>query len=296
MDSFIIIIKVHLCVQLLLSISIILLNGPFMIALVKTRSLHSPSNAALGCLCCSDLLIGIVAISLSAYGFWSIANIAPDGSHIYFDLFQALIIIIGLSSLFMTLVNLDRYVAVCHPYKYLQYATPKLYAIIFISTTLIYAVIISVSSLTGGIYRGYSKNVIIMFIIICTLLLLMYCTFKEFQVIRRHRREISSLGCQNEGQQIRFQYEAKQCQIVVLLVFIFAFCKIPNIILYVLLAVLEVELTLLLLIFSLLSDILLFLNCVLNPIVYYFRIRAFRNAMKAVLHCQRVQQQSRQDK
>ena len=287
MDWFDILVILHLIVQFLLFIFVVILNGTFMLALVKKRALHAPSNAALGCLCCSDLLIGILTMPVWALNTSIIHNESLyDSTELFVEIAKVYWIFSGFSSLFVMLVNLDRYAAICHPFTYMQHATAKLYVVTAISACAIYALMVGFAYLVDKLYDVYCTGVIYIMITSITTLILVYCTWKIFNVIRRHRREIASVENMSNGQpQGRFQRETKRHHTIILLVALHFICKMPHIISYMLVNMHIVPFNIVLLIVSAASDNLLLLNSLLNPLVYYFSVAIFRAAMKAVLRC-----------
>ena len=274
-------IEIEFAIEIITSISIILLNGCFMVVLVKKSSLHTPSNAILGCLCCSDLLIGIFSffflmlIMLEALRYVKTIDV-------YIGTRTALAALNGLSSLHIVLVNLDRYAAICHPFWYLQYATIKRYSIISVSMLLLYSVCITISLILDKQYTTNSRLLIYSFIYIATILILMYCNWKILRVIARHRRQVASIE-RHVGES--HNSDTTRYRIVVVLVIMYLFCKMPGIIIFILFSRAEFQTSFLVL--TLVFDFLSLLNCVLNPIVYCFRIRVFRDAVKELLRCQR---------
>ena len=153
---------------------------------------------------------------------------------------------------------------------------------------MVYVAIVGISYAIDGIYNGYSTSGIIMVVIIITALMLLYCTWKIAGVIRRHRIEITSAEDHLDGQHSRFQSEKKRYRVTVILVILFAFCKLPQVVSYVLVVKEDIQMTTSLLSFAIVSDNLLLLNCFLNPLVYYFRMQTFRKAMKELFCCQRT--------
>ena len=285
MELLTILVLVYVSIFSILSTSVVFLNGLFLIAFLKKRSLHSPSNAVLLGLCCSDLLIGILSFVQWILLIFGIANTFNEQTYLFF--FNSFFACTGISSLFMTLVNLDRYAAICHPFKYLQYATPKLYAVISISTCLASFVVISIVYALDKTY-GKNNSIVLFVIIVATAKFMwIYFNWKIFQVIHRHRREIASVERLSSGQQNRFQADTKRYRIMVLLIILFVSCKLPPSIFYMLVVVRSIEITNSLFIASVVFDTLLLLNSLFNPLVYYFSASMFRTAMKSVLCCQR---------
>ena len=280
MGLFTTIIEIVFAIEVIISISTILLNGCFIVALVKKSSLHTPSNTILGCLCCNDLLIGIFSFP------YLIAFHYADSRDVYIILATVLTALIGLSSLFIVLVNLDRYFAICHPYWYLQYATIKRYSIVSVSMLLLYSVCITISVMLDKGYTKTSRLVIYSSIYIATILILMYCNWKILRVISRHRREVDSIERHggSHGGEIHDSDTARYHVVIALVIMYFCY-KMPGIILYIFVSRTRFKMSLYVL--GLVFEFLSLLNCALNPILYCFRIRVLRDAVKEVLLCQR---------
>ena len=286
MDAFSIVLKAYSAIQLLLSIPVVILNTLFLTAFAKKRPLHTPSNSVLVCLSCSDLLIGILSFILGAIDILRTIDKSIDTWTVYNVLFYKFLALTGVSSLFMTVVNLDRFAAICYPYQYVQYATAKIYVVIYISTCLIFTLLMCASFLFNPAYRPtYAVSAFFVVISTCALTLTL-CNWKIFIVIRRHRREIRSVARDNsESYRNGPQLETKRHRIVVLLVVVFVFCNLPHIISRVILVALNMQYKMELEIFAIASDVLLLLNSLINPIVYYYRIQVFRSATEEILCC-----------
>ena len=267
----------------------ILFNGLFMVALVKKKSLHTPSNAVLGCLCCNDLLIGIISMPLwilnTSIDFKSLDHNAAGHFVIISKIFY---VSTGLSSLFMMLVNLDRYAAICQPFKYLQNATAKLYAVISICTFVIFVLLMSITLVIDRVYDVYSAIFILITMLLLITLSLIFCNWKIIIVILRHRRSIASVERQSVTQHSEFQRETKRYHIVVLLIIFYVLLNLPSRVSLILFVVHKTRFTDLLLIFYMVSNVLLLLNSVINPLVYCFRIRVFRSAVRDLFCCKRA--------
>ena len=288
MGAFSIVLKAYSAIQLLFSMPVVILNALFITAFAKKRPLHTPSNSVLVCLSCSDLLIGILSFILGAIDILRIIYKSIDTWAVYNVLFYRFLAFTGVSSLFMTLLNVDRFAAICYPYQYVQYATAKFYVVIYISACLIFTLLMCASFLFNPAYRqAYAVSAFFFVISTCALTLTL-CNWKICIVIRRHRREIGSVA-RNSSESFRNgpQLETKRHRIVVLLVVVFVFCNLPHIISRVILVVLNMQYKMELEIFAIVSDILLLLNSLINPIVYCYRIQAFRSATKEVLCFQR---------
>ena len=270
---------------ILVSILVVLLNGVFMITLVRKRSLHTPSNAVLGCLCCSDIMIGMLSCTLFTLNF--LENNIGIHKVVIFLIVKLYLLFISISSLFMTLVNLDRYAAICHPFKYIRCATAKRFAVISASTCSIYAGIVLCSFAIDSIYRIHSDSVIFMISVFSISLILITCNCRILRVIYIHRRSIASLSRIRNGCHTGIERETKRYRFTVLLIVLFVLCKLPPVIDYGLHVMWRVKANEVMTTLSKFSAYLLLLNSLFNPILYYVRIKAFREAMKVVFCPQR---------
>ena len=104
-------------------------NAVFFITLTKTSLLHTPSNVLLGALCATDLLAGVLCQPLF------IAMLLSSPGPCCTLLARIFYFIYDLScwnSFICTLmVTLDRYAAICYPYRYRAHATCRKYIYIF---------------------------------------------------------------------------------------------------------------------------------------------------------------------
>ena len=100
-------------------------NIVFFITLLKTPSLHTPSNTLLGALCVTDLLAGLVCQPLSMSVLLSKPAPCCPPLLIAYDISFKLSS--ANSFVFSLLITLDRYAAIQYPYRYLEYASCKKY-------------------------------------------------------------------------------------------------------------------------------------------------------------------------
>ena len=278
MDLFNIVSNTCFFIEVVLSICGVIFNMLFMIALVKKKILHTPSNAVLGCLCCSDILIGAISLFLA---------IPYIPSHLNVVMSQSFYVLIAVASLFIALVSIDRYVAICHPFSYLRYVTPKLYAVVSVISCILCVLVLGVAAFIDMIYSLKSALVVHTIIFTFTTLILVHCNLRIIIVIRKKIRDIAPIDSQNNEQQSRLRLEAKRYRIIVILVLVFVSSKLPCIISFLLVYIGKLELTVLRYLILLASKSLLLVEGVINPFVYYFRISTFRSAIKEVLCCKR---------
>lgn len=129
-----------LIIDLLSTIMAIIGNSLFMLTLIKSRSLHTPSNVLLGSLCFSDLIVAFIAQPI----LWSFyAKMLMDGS-INNTLLEVSVSAVqfsaGLSFLFAVIVTLDRFVAIFYPYRYHASANCKTHTNISIIAVILWLV------------------------------------------------------------------------------------------------------------------------------------------------------------
>ena len=273
--------------NIVISISAVLLNSLFITALKRKRSFYSPATAILGCLCCSDLVVGVVTLPA-----W-IANITLHNTPLY-DLqkltWLRLLGYVGvafanLSVHFIAMVNLDRYVAIIHPFTYVTHATCNLWIIISICSGTIWLVLMAVMYVLHEVLDLETDYIItfIFYSIMATTII--YCNWNICGVILKQRRAISSNGKESQGHHQRFSFEKKQYYLVVFLILILILCKIPFLMSFLYRRFSSKGHMLARGILSICSDFGIILNSLLSPLVYYLRLRMFQIAVKEVLCC-----------
>ena len=285
MDLFRIFSIAYLFTQFTLSVSAVVLNGLFIVVLASKGSLHTPSNAVLGCLCGSDLLTGIT--SFVQWILFMTGSISSINDVTFIAVYSMFLVFSGLSFIFMGFIHLDRYAAICEPFKYLQYATSKLYIAISFPTCFTYVLMIGAAFSLDIAYNLNSFVVILTLIVGFATFTVMYCNLKIRGVIRRHRRQIASIRLNSNRHHSEFRGETKRYRITVILVILFVCCTLPPTIFYMFLFIRRVHVRDTLLLISMICDILLLLNSSLDPFVYYFSIKVFRTATIEILCCQR---------
>ena len=117
-------------------------NAIFFVTLLRSPSLHTPSNFLLGALCITDLIVGFICQPL-----FIVVLVGPKG-RCCSTVIKAYNLIFGLSSLnsFLCglLITFDRYAAVFHPYTYRTFASCRRYAFV---TTIVFIVFAGYSAL-----------------------------------------------------------------------------------------------------------------------------------------------------
>ena len=124
-DSMVASANVLIGVNILLMVLRIVSNVIFLVALIRKASLHTVSNILLGALSLSDLLIGTI---LEPFGIFQLVKLSQLQYNAQLLAIKVLLShsLIGLSFVYVTLITCDRYLAICHAFKYLRYTANKL--------------------------------------------------------------------------------------------------------------------------------------------------------------------------
>lgn len=255
----------------------IICNTVFFITLLKTSSLHTPSNVLLGALCVTDLLAGVLCQPLF------IALLLSNPGPCCIPLASAFYFIYDLScwnSFICTLlITLDRYAAICHPYRYRALATYRKY---IYSTLGIFAL----TTIHATIKFMNYKNTEVIFLsvdislqlLIIMALLMMYC--KIYRVVLSHRQRIVSIKdafVKRQSRRISLRELTKTHTVTIILV-VFICC-------YALRTIFDVKCILYYLgkidydlMLANWANFFVLLNSALNPIIYCARIEETRRA------------------
>lgn len=283
--------------DIIVALSTIICNSIFMITLIKTRSLHTPSNILLGALCFSDLLVGFIVQPITI-SFFAILRI---NHAINIPLVTALsvtfYICTGLSFLCIVLVSLDRYVAVCHPYKYHSLATCKTHIYLAIVATLIW---ICFAGTRLFLAMTVVFEIIRLSLSALCIIIVIFSYARIYKIISRHRRCMHADSVPSSGgsdTQARGRERRKSCTMAII-IGIFFVCYLPYTALYVshLIRRMYCLNTQFVNILSNWSVFLVLLNSLLNPIVYYARSKEIKDAvLKVIQPIKRVSTQDSQN-
>ncbi|XP_078368332.1 melanocyte-stimulating hormone receptor-like [Oculina patagonica] len=242
----------------------------------KKRELHSPSFTLLFCLAASDLLVGV--ISQPCFVVYHIAELAESFSvYCTFRITHTIssYITCGMSLVTLSGISVDRLLALI---LHLRYNTIVTVDRILITVAFLWIVCITVVMLRFWI----SKWIIIpAVILLSTFLITTLSTLKIFQIVRRHRRQISQ-------QQQSFQIntvnvlKCRKSAVTVLYVYgLFLLFYFP--IFLTSLATLFIGYTLEVKIAYNYATSAVLINSCLNPLVYCWRIKEIRRAVTNLL-------------
>ena len=244
----------------------------------KTQELHSPSFVLLFCLAASDLLVGLIC-QPSFVGL-KIAELGNDSSaYCSLQIIQTISswTTSGASLLTLSAVSIDRLLAVTLHLRYNAIVTVPL---VFKTVVCLWVFTIIVVLQQFWITK-LNWLVFPLVITLLTLLVTTLTTLKIFQIVRRHQRQITQQQQSVQSNTINV-LKCKKSAVTVLYVYgLFLISYLP-VFVSMLIAQTLTELTIPMRIAFNYVATLVFMNSLLNPVVYCWRIREIRRAVKNV--------------
>jgi len=263
------------------------LNALFLFAILKKKLVNSPSNFLLSVLCVTDLLTGLVSLPLYTIGV-SKRNtwLTFQGDVLIWASFCSWALQ-GCSFQLVVLASLDRYVAVCHPFKYADYATIKLYSILLACIASFFIMINVVSRLLFKEHTSVISYALTNVYTIASSIMLIFCSWRIYKVIQQKIKDMQALTVQDMNEIRKRQHEGQRAYAILLLASMHFICYLPF---YICFHIRQnrpsmfenvVEMTFV----KRWCYFAVFLNSVFNPLIYYFRISHFRAAIRKVIRC-----------
>lgn len=255
-------------------------NAICIFTFVKTRALHTPSNVLVGALCATDLYTGLIIQPLFISICFNISS-HNDISNLV-GITTIAVHFGGVASFCLTyLVTLDRYIAICHPFRYQESVTAKRYFCAVIITILATAMM----TILEEYYRHevYIFNLALQAVVIPQMIIFYASIYK---IIRRQRKAQISVGtiegCDTNSTEVRQQKkEKKRAYTIGIIIIVFVVCYAPQMVSY--LFIFKVQdgfchLSSYAFTVSICLQMLVLLNSAVNPIVYSLRMKAIRKA------------------
>lgn len=267
----------------LFSLLAVLGNGLMLFILATTRSLRCPSNFLVASLCVTDLIVGLIVQPLHVISrLYEVKNVHLCHVKLTYAYFAFLCS--GSSFLNITLISLDRWYAVCHPFRYIAETTIKKYAIVVAIVWLSWT-IMTLLPFIGVIHAKEYNIVLVAATVICVIIVIISysCIYK---VVQDHRRVMSapvSLDNQTFDSRAANAKEHRKSNTMAIVIVALLICYIPNIICSLLESVLGFSLALGYVAWHW-TGLLVFLNSSLNPFLYCIRSRDIRHAVFGEIH------------
>ena len=251
-------------------------NVLIIVALQNVSSLHTPSKLLLRCLAITDLCVGLITQPLHVAFLTS-----PDHSercyYLRFLFNSSGVIFVGVSLSTLTVISLDRLLALLLGLRYRQVVNLRRVQISLIVSWL--------SSLTVSMVFLYSfritVSIVSLFILLC-IAVSAVCYTKIYLTLRHHRTQVQNSihqGQQNEaGTPLNIARYRKTVSSALLVQITLVACYLPYPIVYIL-AVSRLRIKFL----GLVSEAAIFLmmvNSSINPFLYCWKMREVRQAVK----------------
>ncbi|KAL2082175.1 hypothetical protein ACEWY4_021993 [Coilia grayii] len=277
------------------------------VAVAINRRLRTVTNYFLVSLAVADVCVGALAIPCAI-----LTDLGIPQHQLYLCLFMlSVLIMLTQSSIFSLLaVAIERYVAIFLPFRHQRIMTPR-NALLIIVATWVLAFLIGLVPLMGW-YRQPAESGHCFFVLVVDMTYMVYFNFfacvlaplvamfliyaRIFAVVKRQARRIAAergaVATDKEGGEglaartVQMKQEVRTATSVFLVLFLFAACWIPLHVIncfLLLCPTCPVPLPLLLT-----AIILSHANSAVNPIVYAYKMKAFRLAFKAIFCCRRI--------
>ena len=252
-------------------------NSIFFITILKTSSLHTPSNTLLAFLSLSDLMVGVLCQPL-----FIIILIQPpqpcctNEMQAYNFAFR---LTVWASFLGIVFITADRCLAIFKPFRYHEFASCKKYAFI--------AITMSIMSLCYTIVKLLfyiqSQTTFILIEVILMLLILAFILMTYtmiYRLMRRKRRRIGSQANQAQNPRRAGKSDGSKTKTVALILIAFISCTAPYIAYNIQMYLFYVDKSEFIPGFGIWTNFLFLLNSAINPIIYFMKRSDIRLASK----------------
>lgn len=270
---------------ILLSIATVLGNAVILAALRKESSLNSPSKLLYSCLAVSDLLVGLIVGPASALHFmmWSIdigqlVDLCMYSGSISILSFTVLTLV---SLVTLTAISVDRLLALSLGLRYRHVVTMKRIQVLVVCAwipSISCALMMPLWNYIAAKIYGYTLQSV-------CLLVSAFCYAKIFLTLQDHKTKVQVRVYQGQpngrGIPLNIKRYRKTLSAAVWVLITLVACYLPHITVTALFSV--YGLSPLLRTMWGLSAILVFLNSSLNPLLYCWKIKQVRQAVKITI-------------
>ena len=268
--------RYHSVINILLSITAFLGNTLILVALCKESSLNPPSKLLLRNLAVTDLFVGVVSQPLLALfelsllsEHWNVCFFATFASGIAGQTFS------GATLLTMTAISVDRLLALLLGLRYRQVVTLKRMRLVVIAIWLESTAVAAVQLWNFAVLRWYNHLIIPLCVATSA-----FCYIKIFRTLPQLRQQTHT-GTANRLARYRnavsstlwFHFVLIICYLPFAVVNVVIVSTVPP----------ESAIPSSLFVVRLFAIVLAHLNSSLNPILYCWKIRPVRQALKATI-------------
>ena len=264
-------------INLPLSIFAVIGNLLIIITLRRVSCLHPPSKLLLSCLACTDLGVGLTSQPL-----YYVFIMAPEHSRVCF--FSSLLSLItgsifcGVSSSTITAISVDRLLALSLGLRYKQVVTMRRVKALVGTHWVLWTIIMLVAFQNYSIFLGIASAVFLLGIMISS-----FCYTKIYRTLRLSQAQVQSQG--HQGQQNeeatplnKARYKKTVSAALWVQMALLA-CYLPFALVHGFASITEHETPLFNFVLSLTASLMLF-NSTINPILYCWRMREMKRAVK----------------
>ena len=201
-------------------------NTVFFITLLKTSSLHKPSNVLLGALCITDLLVGVLCQPLNIVIVLSNLPVVPCCPP-YVKAYNFIFWLSSSNSFVLSLlITLDRYVAIRHPYRYLAIATCRKHTYIVFGASILCLIFAIVHLMAFDNFVNAMLPIEVGFqLLVIMIVLIVYARIYKVVLSQRSR-----VGLTVDSQQSRISLiERSKTHTVTIILAAFIVCYAPKI-------------------------------------------------------------------
>ena len=264
-------------INIILAISAFLENFLILVALYKETSLHMPSKLLFGCLATTDLCVGLISEPL--YVVYLMSVIKERWNICLFVFATDLItsyILVSVSLLTLTAISVDRLLALLLGLRYRQVVTSKRTHIILIAFWVL-SILAAIMYFWNNMLILWYGHILIAFCLAISL----FCHIKIFLILRRHQIQVQEHLRQEQHSQMTPLNIARYKRAVfsaLWVQFTLVVCNLPFVIVDALAT--HSGLSSSVFLAKQFAITLVYLNSSLNPILYCWKIREVRLAVK----------------
>ncbi len=262
------------------------INCLFLITLIVTRTLHTPSNVLLGAICISDILVGLLSESTEVADF---IFYIYGRNEVSFQLKSYLVQIPATFSFqFILLISMDRWLAICYPFFYERNITCSKYL------WMALAVVVFLATFEACVFSAYSGalepwlawwNISFLVFVIITIIILYMSIYR--QILRQRSRVITvgriiSMGREEQQVMMNRKRRNKKAYTIALILGVFLACYVPFLVYQLVDKLHELSPAIQMYVGHWVTW-LRFVNSCMDPVLYCARITEIREAAKAIL-------------
>ena len=256
------------------------LNGLFIIALKTKPRLKTMSNIQLGCMATTDGLMGVIGQPLFIAEMTTMLQGKVSCAYCtVIQLAKHVLRVLGAASLYhLALMNIERYLAIKHPFAHITMVTATrtlcLSAVAWLVAFLLTVPLAIIDNTFYLVVSNISTSLCMAVIIFCQVVL--------YFVTRHHEKQIAVQQVSVEATQ-NFLAEKKALRLTTIVLFVLLLTYSPLVVARVLIVNSTIESVNVGYIAFFATSCLVILNSLINPVIYCVRIKQFRAAFIGIL-------------